>query len=206
MSALQRRALEDLGGKYIIPVKTGRIDPAGLFGGREVVVEIGFGMGEATAEIAGNHPDTGFIGIEVHPPGIGKLLSEIEKRKLDNLLIIRHDAVEIFKTMIPDVCLAGIHIFFPDPWPKKKHHKRRLINPAFTEIISRKLKPGGYIHTATDWEEYADVILEVFRSNGMLENRYDGYSGSTHLRPVTKFEMKGLKQDHVIRDIYFTRK
>ncbi len=205
MTNLQKKALEELGEKYVIPFIGEMIDPAKLLGKKRVVVEIGFGMGLATARIAEENPSTGFIGIEVHLPGVGKLLSEIEKRKLDNLRVIRHDAVEVFRCMIPEESLDGIHVFFPDPWPKKKHHKRRLLQREFAEVLAGKLKAGGYIHVSTDWEEYAEWILEVLSSIPSLVNRYRGYSPPNHLRPVTKFEQKGLEREHVIRDIYFER-
>lgn len=205
MSNLQRRALEELGDQYVIPFQSAPVDLGQVVGREKVIVEIGFGMGLATARIAEEHPDTGFIGIEVHPPGVGKLLSEIQRRHLDNLRIIHHDAMEVFRYMIPDNVLEGIHIFFPDPWPKKKHHKRRLIQPGFAGLMTAKLKTGGYIHAATDWEEYAFWILRVFSDQPRLRNRFDRWADSTLLRPETKFERKGIAQEHIIRDICFER-
>lgn len=206
ISGLQRRALDELSDTYIIPFEEKPVDPGNLLGRDQVVIEIGFGMGIATAQIAEENPQTGFIGIEVYPPGVGKLLSEIDRRGLKNLRIIRYDAVEVFRQMVPDQSLQGIHIFFPDPWPKKKHHKRRLIQPEFVRLAAQKLKAGGYIHLATDWVEYAGQMLEILSAEKLLENAYAGYADDTHMRKTTKFETRGLSRMYEIRDIYFLKR
>ena len=159
-------------------------------------------MGETTAAIAKANPDSDFIAIEVHGPGVGSLLKRIDREELKNLRVIRHDAVDVIEHMIADGSLAGIHLFFPDPWPKKRHHKRRLVQPAFAALAARKLAPGGYIHAATDWPEYAAQIEEVFSSNVLLEK--DPQDGKT--RPVTKFERRGLGLGNPARDLLFRRR
>ena len=159
-------------------------------------------MGETTAQIAKANPDTDFVAVEVHGPGVGSLLTRIDREELKNLRVIRHDAVEVIEHMITDGSLAGIHLFFPDPWPKKRHHKRRLVQPAFAALAARKLAPGGYIHAATDWPEYAAQIEQVFSSNALLEK--DPQDGKT--RPVTKFERRGLGLGNSARDLLFRRR
>jgi len=166
-----------------------------------LVVEIGSGMGETTVEIAKADPGTDFIAIEVHGPGVGSLLKRIENEQLKNLRVIRHDAVDVMEQMIPDGALAGIHLFFPDPWPKKRHHKRRLVQAAFAALAARKLAAGGYLHAATDWPDYAKQIEEVFTSNSFFET-----SRSNENRPVTKFERRGVELGHEVRDLVFRRK
>ncbi len=170
--------------------------------GREapLVLEIGSGMGETTAAIAEARPDADFIAVEVHGPGIGSLLNRISSKDLKNLRVVRHDAVEVLERMIPDGALAAIHLFFPDPWPKKRHHKRRLVQPGFAALAARKLAPGGTLHAATDWPEYADQIAEVLSRN--LETVESGFA----LRPPTKFESRGKRLGHPIRDLYFRRR
>jgi len=167
-----------------------------------VVLEIGSGMGETTAEIAQQNPATDFIAIEVHGPGVGSLLKKIDVLALKNLRIIRHDAAEVLEDMIPDGLLAGIHLFFPDPWPKKRHQKRRLVQPAFAELAARKLAPGGYIHAASDWPEYAVQIDEVFSSNSFFEKEFQ----ERKIRPITKFERRGIGLGHPVRDLLFLRR
>lgn len=158
-------------------------------------------MGETTAEIAQAHPGTDFIAIEVHGPGVGSLLKKIDALELKNLRAIRHDAVEVLERMIADHSLAGIHLFFPDPWPKKRHHKRRLVQPPFAALAARKLAPGGYFHAATDWLEYAEQMDAVFSAEPMLE-KTDRVKG----RPVTKFERRGIGLGHPVRDLLFLRR
>ncbi|MBN2051187.1 MAG: tRNA (guanosine(46)-N7)-methyltransferase TrmB [Spirochaetales bacterium] len=206
MSELQKRALETLSSDYIIPYNASPVDPTAIFGLQKVVVEIGFGMGIATAIMAEEHPHTGFLGIEVHSQGVGKLLSEIEKRGLRNIRILRHDAVEVFQYMIPPASLDGINIFFPDPWPKKRHHKRRLLQPEFALLLADRLKPGGTLRLATDWDEYARWILDVLSGIPGLENCFKDYADSTLGRPETKFEQRGRAEQRVIRDICFRRR
>ena len=179
------------------------IEPASIFGRTApLVVEIGSGMGETTAAIAQSNPDTDYIAIEVHGPGVGSLLKRIDALELKNLRVIRHDAVEVLLHMISDGVLAGIHLFFPDPWPKKRHHKRRLVQPPFAALAARKLAPGGYLHAATDWPGYATQIDEVFSSSSFFEKN----SQEKKDRPVTKFERRGIGLGHPVRDLLFLRR
>jgi len=173
--------------------------------GRNVptVLEIGFGMGETTARIAAENPGRNFLGIEVHSPGVGALLRRLEEQGLTNVRVIQHDAVEVVRDMIPPSSLAGIHVFFPDPWPKKRHHKRRLLKKEFVELLASRLVPGGYLHAATDWEEYAEHILQVFSAEESLRNTATTYAERPAWRPQTKFETRGLKLGHGVRDLVF---
>ncbi len=166
-------------------------------------LEIGFGMGETTAQIAAEHPQNDYLGIEVHTPGVGGLLRLVDARRLTNIRIVQHDAVEVVTHMIPTTSLSGIHVFFPDPWPKKRHHKRRLLQPGFVHLLASRLQPGGYLHVATDWEEYASQILEVLSGEAFLVNSVEGFAPRPDYRPLTKFESRGLKLGHVVRDIIF---
>ena len=170
---------------------------------KEIIVEIGFGMGDATAEIAKTHPDNGYIAIEVHPPGIGKLLSLIEEHNLNNVRIIEGDAIEILETMFDDHSINGFHLFFPDPWPKMKHNKRRIVNAEFLALIRRKLKTSGYINIATDWVPYAEWIKGVFAESTLFTG---GEVPRPEWRPYTKFEGKGLDKDHRISDFHYQTK
>jgi tRNA (guanine-N7-)-methyltransferase len=167
------------------------------------ILEIGFGMGETTTAIAAAHPDTDFLGIEVHTPGVGSLLKQIEAHALTNVRVIQHDAVEVLQHMIAPKSLDGVHIFFPDPWPKKRHHKRRLIQGPLAALLAQKLKPGGYLHAATDWHEYAEQILAVFSATPALQNTAAHYAPRPDYRPRTKFEARGLKLGHGVWDIVF---
>jgi tRNA (guanine-N7-)-methyltransferase len=169
----------------------------------EVIIEIGFGMGDATAEIAKAHPGNGYIAIEVHPPGIGKLLSLIEEHTLSNVRIIEGDAIEILETMFADHSVNGFHLFFPDPWPKLKHNKRRIVNAQFLALIHQKLKAGGYINIATDWVPYAQSISEVFANSTQFTG---GELARPPWRPYTKFEGKGLAKDHRVSDFHYRAK
>jgi tRNA (guanine-N7-)-methyltransferase len=169
----------------------------------EVIIEIGFGMGDATAEIAKAHPGNGYIAIEVHPPGIGKLLSLIEEHALSNVRIIEGDAIEILETMFADHSVNGFHLFFPDPWPKLKHNKRRIVNAQFLALIHQKLKAGGYINIATDWVPYAQSISEVFANSTQFAG---GEVARPSWRPYTKFEGKGLAKDHRVSDFHYRAK
>jgi tRNA (guanine-N7-)-methyltransferase len=169
------------------------------------ILEIGFGMGGATAEIAAANPDQDYLGIEVHSPGVGNLLKLIEERELRNLRIIRHDAVEVLDHMLVDGTLDGVHIFFPDPWPKKRHHKRRLVQAPLVEKLVKKLKPGGYIHCATDWEEYALQMLEVLGASAGLANTAEGFAPRPDYRPLTKFEARGIRLGHGVWDVIFRK-
>ena len=199
----QRRAVEELYPKYGLPFTGEPLSPFAVFGRQApLVLEIGSGMGETTAAIAEARPDADFIAVEVHGPGIGSLLNRINSGELKNLRVVRHDAVEVLERMIPDGALAAIHLFFPDPWPKKRHHKRRLVQPAFAALAARKLAPGGMLHAATDWPDYADQIGQVFSENEDLEKAESGFA----LRPPTKFETRGRRLGHPIRDLYFRRR
>jgi tRNA (guanine-N7-)-methyltransferase len=169
------------------------------------VLEIGFGMGDATAAIAAARPGTDFIGVEVHAPGVGALLRRIGEHGLTNVRIVRHDAVEVLRHMFAEDSLAGVHLYFPDPWPKKRHHKRRLIQPPFVALLASRLAPGGYLHAATDWEPYAQQMLEVLAAEPLLRNTADGFAPRPEGRPLTKFEQRGLKLGHGVRDLLFRR-
>jgi tRNA (guanine-N7-)-methyltransferase len=199
----QRRALEELFPKYGLAFSASPIDAQQIFGRRApLVLEIGSGMGETTIEIARAHPGTDFIAIEVHGPGVGSLLKQIAAEELSNLRVIRHDAVEVLERMIPDGALAAIHLFFPDPWPKKRHHKRRLVQPAFAALAARKLASGGYLHAATDWPDYAAQIERVLSAEPLLE----AAPQKNRARPSTKFERRGLGLGHPVRDLLFLRR
>ena len=197
----QARALDALYPKYGLPF-TG--EPLQSPFGRKapLVLEIGSGMGETTAAIAKARPDADFVAVEVHAPGVGSLLNRIEKEALANLRVIRHDAVEVLARMIPDASLAAIHVFFPDPWPKKRHHKRRLVQPEFAALAARKLAPGGILHAATDWPDYAMHMEAVLSGEPLLEKAQGGFTP----RPPTKFEARGRRLGHPIRDLYFRRR
>jgi tRNA (guanine-N7-)-methyltransferase len=206
-SAAQQRALDTLYTRYGLPYSPNCIDARELFGrDAPLVLEIGSGMGETTAAIAAAQPDTNFIAVEVHGPGVGSLLNRIEAQALGNLRVIRHDAVEVLEHMIADDSLAGLQLFFPDPWPKKRHHKRRLVQPAFVALAARKLAPGGYLHVATDWQEYAEHILTVLCGEPLLENTAAGFAARPAHRPLTKFEQRGLALGHPVRDLLFRRR
>jgi tRNA (guanine-N7-)-methyltransferase len=206
-SPAQQRALETLFPKFGIRASPVPLDFRAIFGRHApVVLEIGFGMGETTAAIAKAHPDHDFIGIEVHGPGVGSLLNRIEAERLTNIRVIRHDAVEVVGKMIADGSLAGIHVYFPDPWPKKRHHKRRLMKPPFVHELALRLAPGGYLHAATDWEDYACRMLETFSAEPLLENTTDGFAQRPAWRPETKFERRGVTLGHPVFDLVFRRR
>ena len=170
------------------------------------ILEIGFGMGETTAKIAQVLPDCDFLAAEVHTPGVGALLKLIQENALTNIRVIQHDVVEVLHHMVADASLDGVHIFFPDPWHKKRHHKRRLIQAEFVNLLCTKLKAGGYLHVATDWQEYAEWVLEVLNAEAQLENTAKDYAVKPSYRPLTKFENRGLKLGHGVWDMVFTRK
>jgi tRNA (guanine-N7-)-methyltransferase len=207
MGSGQLRAMQQLGPTYLLPFQPQPADWSRHFG-REAprVLEIGFGMGQATAEIAAAHPELDFIGVEVHQPGVGALLREIGARGLCNLRLVRHDAVEVLQQMVAPASLAGVHIFFPDPWHKKRHHKRRLIQPAFVELVASRLAPGGWLHCATDWEDYAQQMLQVLGDCPALHNTAPGYAPRPTMRPLTKFEARGLRLGHGVWDLLFERR
>ncbi|HWH83746.1 MAG TPA: tRNA (guanosine(46)-N7)-methyltransferase TrmB [Burkholderiaceae bacterium] len=202
----QTRALADLGPRFVLPFSAAPCDFAAAFGrGAPRVLEIGFGMGGATAEIAQAQPATDFIGVEVHRPGVGALLKQIGERGLTNLRLIEHDAVEVLQQMVAPGSLAGVHLFFPDPWHKKRHHKRRLVQPEFVRLLVERLAPGGYLHCATDWQPYAEQMLAVLTAEPMLRNTADGYAPRPAYRPLTKFENRGLRLGHGVWDLVFMR-
>jgi len=207
MGTGQQRALEALGPRYVIPYRAEPLDLAAAFGrGAPKILEIGFGMGGATAEIAAARPDDDFLGIEVHTPGVGALLQRIEEGGLTNLRIVQHDAVEVLRDMIAPAALSGVHVYFPDPWHKKKHNKRRLIQPEFVRQLVTRIAPGGYLHCATDWQPYAEQMLEVLNAEPALVNSAAGYAPRPAWRPLTKFENRGLKLGHGVWDLVFTRR
>ncbi len=206
-SPAQQRALDLLLPRYGLPFARAPLDWQLVFGRvAPVVLEIGFGMGETTAEIAAAHPQRNFVGIEVHAPGVGSLLRELDRRALANVRVIRHDAVEVVEAMIPPGSLAGIHVFFPDPWPKKRHHKRRLLKPDFVHALALRLVPGGYLHAATDWSDYAGEMLATLGSEALLANTAPGFAPRPDSRPQTKFERRGTRLGHPVFDLLFTRK
>jgi tRNA (guanine-N7-)-methyltransferase len=206
MGTGQQRALLELGPQFVLPFQPTTLDPATVFGRRApCVLEIGFGMGDATARIASARPDTDFIGVEVHEAGVGALLRQIGERQLHNLRIVRHDAVEVLQQMVAPASLAAVHVFFPDPWHKKRHHKRRLIQPPLAALIASRLQPGGVLHCATDWEPYAEQMLEVLSAEPLLVNTADGFAVRPDYRPLTKFEARGLQLGHGVRDLVFRR-
>jgi tRNA (guanine-N7-)-methyltransferase len=193
----QKRALEELLPKYGVAFSDQKISSP-----RALVLEIGSGMGETTVAIAKAHPEADFIAVEVHGPGVGSLLNAIEKETLQNLRVIRHDALDVLEKMVENESLAAIHLFFPDPWPKKRHHKRRMVQPEFAALAAAKLKPGGILHAATDWPEYAEHMHEVFSREPLLEPAPAGFTA----RPVTKFESRGRRLGHPVRDLVFRRR
>jgi tRNA (guanine-N7-)-methyltransferase len=207
MSSAQQRALDRLLPRFGVAFALSKLEFDRLFERRApTILEIGFGMGETTAAIAQARPGDNFLGIEVHGPGVGGLLKRIEELGLSNVRIVRHDAVDVIDAMIPVASLAGVHVFFPDPWPKKRHHKRRLLKADFVRTLAQRLAPGGYLHAATDWEDYADEILAVFSAEPLLENTVAGFAPRPGYRPLTKFESRGLLLGHEVRDVVFRRR
>lgn len=204
----QARALETGFPKFGITYAPQLLDLNAAFGRSDSkkVLEIGFGMGETTAKIAQTLPDYDFLAAEVHTPGVGALLKLIEESALTNIRVIQHDVVEVLQNMLPDASLDGVHIFFPDPWHKKRHHKRRLIQAEFVKLLCSKLKTGGYLHVATDWQEYAEWVLEVLTAEPQLQNTADDYAIKPSYRPLTKFENRGIKLGHGVWDLVFVRK
>ena len=200
----QQRALAELGPRFVLPFAAQPPDLDAVFGRRAPrVLEIGFGMGDATAQVAAAMPGTDFIGIEVHAPGVGALLKRIGELKLANVRIVQHDAVEVLRQMVEPASLAGVHVWFPDPWHKKKHHKRRLIQPDFVALLASRLASGGYLHCATDWQPYAEQMLEVLSAAPGLAHSAAGYAARPAWRPLTKFEARGLKLGHGVWDLVF---
>jgi len=211
LTAAQGRAFRDLWPRFGIDWEPGsRLDPHSLFGdGRPVYLEIGFGNGEALAELAGRHPERGFLGVEVHRPGIGHLLLELEKRGLANVRVLRQDAVELLEQGLPPASLDGVYLFFPDPWPKTRHQKRRILDSRFVRLLARAIRPGGLFQAATDWEPYAQQILErLTEADELFENRAGpgAFSPRPEDRPLTKFERRGQRLGHAVRDLVFVRR
>jgi len=209
VSAAQRRFHEEGMPRWGIPYQVMPLDWAAVFGPSRLtapkILEIGCGMGETTAAIAAAQPENDYLGIEVHTPGVGSLLKEIATRELTNLRVIQHDAVEVVRDMIAPRSLSGIHLFFPDPWPKKRQQKRRLIQPVFVHELAQRLAPNGYIHCATDWQEYAEQMLAVLRAEPLLKNTAIDYAPRPSYRPQTKFETRGLRLGHGVWDVIFRR-
>jgi len=204
----QARALETVFPKFGITYKPELLDLSTQFGRTDSkkILEIGFGMGETTAKIAQTLPECDFLAAEVHTPGVGALLKLIDESALTNIRVIQHDVVEVLQNMLAEASLDGIHIFFPDPWHKKRHHKRRLIQAGFVKLLCTRLKPGAYIHVATDWQEYAEWVLEVLSAEPQLQNTAKDYAEKPGYRPLTKFENRGIKLGHGVWDMVFTRK
>ena len=200
----QRAAKDELQAIYGIAVEEKKVNLAEIFPTSEkIIMEIGFGMGEATAIIAKNHPNNAYIAVDVHPPGIGKLLGRIVENGLTNLRVIEDDVHIVLPHMFEDESLDAIHLYFPDPWPKKKHNKRRIVNEGFLALIHPKLKKGGYIHIATDWVPYAVSIEEVFVASTLFSG---GVIEKPESRPVTRFEGQGIDKDHQVTDLMYFRK
>jgi tRNA (guanine-N7-)-methyltransferase len=207
MGTGQQRALAELGPRYVLPWRDAPLDFEQVFGRRApVILEVGFGMGDATAQIAANRPDTDFLGVEVHEAGVGALLRRIGEQQLANVRIVRHDAVEVLRHMVPPGSLAGVHVFFPDPWHKKRHHKRRLVQPPFVRLVAERLAPGGVVHFATDWLPYAEQMLQVLGDEPALENTAAGYAERPAYRPLTRFEARGVRLGHDVRDLLFRKR
>ncbi|MFM9980125.1 MAG: tRNA (guanosine(46)-N7)-methyltransferase TrmB [Burkholderiales bacterium] len=207
VSNAQQRAWDTLYPRFGIPYAEAPLEPIALFGRKApLILEIGSGMGETSVAIAKAQPGNDYIAIEVHLPGVGSLLKSIDEEGLTNLRVIRHDAVDVLEKMVPDGLLAGLHVFFPDPWPKKRHNKRRIIQPPLAALAAKRLAPGGYIHLATDIEAYAEHMLEVLSAEPMLKNTAAGYAPRPAYRPETKFESRGLRLGHGVWDLVFRRK
>jgi tRNA (guanine-N7-)-methyltransferase len=202
----QGKALQALGPRFVLPYAPVLLDAAAFGRDAPLVLEIGFGMGEATAHIARARPDDNFLCCEVHEPGVGALLKRIGEQGIANIRIVRHDAVQVLEHMLAPQSLDGAHIFFPDPWHKKRHHKRRLIQPPFVAMLAGRLKPGGYLHCATDWQAYALQMLEVLSAEPLLVNTASGYAPQPAYRPLTKFERRGQRLGHGVWDLVFTRR
>lgn len=202
----QRQAYQQLSDRYCDRYQPRAMSVGSYFGSQApLILEIGFGMGETTAAIARSKPDHNFLGLEVYPPGIGALLRRIEEQALTNVRIIHHDAFEVVRDMVPMSFLAGVHIFFPDPWPKARHHKRRLIQQNFVNMLAQRLSPGGYLHCATDWQHYAEHMFEVLAAEPLLRNTADRFAPRPEYRPSTKFEKRGVNLGHGVWDLIFRR-
>lgn len=199
----QRDAKSALQQVHGIPVANKLLDLKAVFPVAEkIIMEIGFGMGEATAIMALNSPQNGYLAVDLHPPGIGKLLARIQEQEISNIKVIEDDVHVVLPYMIHDHALDGVHLYFPDPWPKSKHHKRRIVTPAFLELVAAKLKPGGYFHLATDWFPYAQAMQVVFSTSDQFSG---GVIDKPDWRPVTRFEGQGIDKDHRVTDLLYFR-
>src|SRR5262245_24169511 len=206
ISNAQRRAHTDLLPAYGVPFSPVPLDLERVFGrAAPKILEIGFGMGETTAEIAQRHPENDYLGVEVHTPGVGSLLARIAESRLSNVRIVQHDAVEVLERMLAPATLDGVHLFFPDPWPKKRHHKRRLLQGPFVSLLAARMKSGAILHACTDWEDYAAQMLEVLSAEPSLRNTASGYAQRPDTRPQTKFERRGLRLGHRVWDLVFRK-
>ena len=205
----QAKALAELGPQFVLSFQPRPLNTPAVFGRvAPLILEIGFGMGDATAHIAAVRPTDNFLGCEVHEPGVGALLKRMGEQHIDNIRILQHDAVEVLEHMLDESSLDGVHIFFPDPWHKLRHHKRRLIQAPFIEQLLKRMKTGGYLHVATDWQPYAEHILAVLQAETGLvnaSNRTDGYADQPDYRPLTKFENRGLRLGHGVWDLVFKK-
>ncbi len=207
MSPKQERGLTEGMARHGVFYAPTPLDFANTFSrNARTILEIGFGMGATTAEIAAAHPDTNYLAVEVHPPGVGSLCNLLDDQSLPNVKVIQHDAVEVLNHMITPGSLAGIHIYFPDPWHKARHNKRRLVQPPFVSLLASRLAPDGYLHLATDWVPYAEHMLEVLSAEPLLKNTSADYASRPSWRPETKFERRGLKLGHEVRDLLFTKR
>ena len=205
----QQRALKELWPLYGVEAGENELDPGSLFGNdRPLIMEIGFGNGEATWQMAKSHPEENYLGVEVHKPGVGRLLLKIEEHELVNVRIACDDAVEILRHQVGDNTLDGVRIYFPDPWPKKRHNKRRIIQAPFIDLLARKMREGGILHLATDWEPYAEFMLEVMQGSEDFENLSpaNGYCSKPAWRPLTKYESRGERLGHKVSDLLFRRR
>ncbi|MHB1083618.1 MAG: tRNA (guanosine(46)-N7)-methyltransferase TrmB [Thiobacillus sp.] len=208
----QARALAEIGPQFMLPYQPAELDLDAAFGRTASnsnpiprILEIGFGMGEGLAEIAAAHPENDYLGVEVHTPGVGALLKQLGERGLSNVRVIQYDAVEVLTKMLAPASLSGIHIFFPDPWHKTRHHKRRLIQPPLVQLLASRLQAGGYIHLATDWQDYAEQMLAVLTAEPLLQNTVADYAPRPDTRPLTKFEQRGIRLGHGVWDLVFRR-
>jgi tRNA (guanine-N7-)-methyltransferase len=203
----QTKAIQENLKKHAIVFENQPINFNDVFQNRsgELLLEIGFGMGTSTAEIAKANPNKNYIAIEVHSPGVGNLIKLIQENDIFNLKIIQHDAVEVLNTMIKNDCLDGIHIFFPDPWPKKRHHKRRLIQASLLKLMAQKIKQSGYLHIATDWEDYALWIIDLLDKETLLQKTSEDFFKKPDYRPLTKYENRGIKLGYKVWDMIYRR-
>lgn len=207
VSRQQQEIYERERGRLLIPFRRETLDLCRLFGGTErIVLEIGFGTGQATAEVAEANPEVGYLGVEVFHAGVAKLLQRIVRERIPNIRIVEHDAVDVLTWMVPPGSLSGCHVFFPDPWPKKRHHKRRLLTGPFLRLLAERLRPRGYLYVASDWEPYAREILAVLAGMPEYENPHRDFAPRSAWRPVTRFEEKGVRERRRIYEILAHRR